>query len=139
LKPLVKQNIVSFISGCIFAIGLTISGMTQPHKIIGFLSLKNWDYSLLFVMLGAVGAHAFLQLWIRKRNRPLMDSEWHIPTRRDFTLSLIVGSAIFGIGWGLGGFCPGPAIVSLASIETRTIVFVFAMGLGIWIYQKTPT
>lgn len=132
-----KQNAVSFIVGLLFATGLAISGMTQPQKVIGFLNPWDWDPSLLFVMLGAVGVHLISYPLIRRRSSPLLDTKWHVPTRKDVTTRLIVGSALFGIGWGLAGFCPGPALTSLASGDTRSALFVGAMIFGMLLFKKT--
>lgn len=132
-----QQNAVSFIVGFIFAIGLAVSGMTQPQKIIGFLNPWEWDPSLLFVMLGAVGTHIITYPIVKKRKSPLLDTKWHVPSRKDVTSRLIIGSALFGIGWGLGGFCPGPGVTSLASGDLRVILFVVAMIAGMVLFKKT--
>lgn len=132
-----KLNAVSFVVGFLFAIGLAISGMTQPKKIIDFLNPWDWDPSLLFVMFGAVGIHLISYPLVKRRQSPLLDTKWHIPTRKDITPRLILGSALFGIGWGLAGFCPGPALTSLASIDARTVLFVGAMISGMLLFRKT--
>lgn len=132
-----KQNVVSFAVGIIFAIGLAISGMTQPQKIIGFLSPWDWDPSLLFVMIGAVGIHIAAYPLVRKRPSPLLDTKWHVPTRKDVTTRLVLGSILFGIGWGLGGFCPGPGVTSLASGDLRAFLFVGAMIVGMILFKMT--
>lgn len=131
-----KQAQGAFIVGMIFAIGLGLSGMTQPQKVIGFLDLAHWDPSLLFVMVGAIGVHAILYPIIRKRPTPLLDTKWHIPTRTEITPRLMIGAAIFGIGWGLGGFCPGPAVTAMASGQARPILFVLALLVGMVIFSK---
>lgn len=131
-----KQFLVSFFSGVLFAAGLAISGMTQPDKIIRFLTPQIWDPSLSFVMAGAVGLHAFTYHLVRKRKHPILDTKWHIPTRTDITAPLIIGSALFGIGWALVGFCPGPALVTLATGNPSAILFVSAMALGMVFYKK---
>lgn len=136
-SKLFEQNIVSFVVGVLFAVGLVVSGMTQPKKIIDFLSPSDWDPSLLFVMLGAVGIHAVSYPLIRKRKTPLLDTKWHVPTRKDLSIRLILGSAIFGVGWGLGGFCPGPGLTSLASGDLRSFIFVIAMVVGMILFRKT--
>lgn len=132
-----RQNAVSFAVGFIFAIGLAVSGMTQPQKIIGFLNPWEWDPSLLFVMLGAVGIHIVAYPLVRKRSSPMLDTKWHIPTRKDVTNRLIIGSALFGFGWGLGGFCPGPGVTSLASGDFQAVLFVGAMIVGMIVFKKT--
>lgn len=132
-----SQNIVSFTVGLLFAIGLAISGMTQPQKILDFLNPWSWDPSLLFVMLGAVGVHLISYPLVRRRVSPLLDTKWHVPNRKDVSTRLILGSALFGIGWGLAGFCPGPALTSLASGDVRVALFVGTMILGMLLFRKT--
>lgn len=132
-----RQMTVSFASGLIFALGLGLAGMTQPQKIIGFLNVFAWDPSLIAVMAGAVGLHATLYPWIRRRHSPLFDVKWHVPDRRDLNPRLIGGAAIFGVGWGLGGYCPGPALTSLPSLDMRVVVFVAAMVAGMLLFRWT--
>ncbi len=136
-STLAKQNAVSFSVGLLFAVGLAISGMTQPQQVIGFLDPWNWDPSLLFVMLGAVGVHLISYPLVKRRSSPLLDTKWHVPTRRDVTTRLILGSALFGIGWGLAGFCPGPALTSLAAGDIRSVLFVGTMVFGMLLFKKT--
>ncbi len=131
-----KNNLVSFTVGFIFAIGLGVSGMTQPTKVVGFLDVfGNWDPSLMFVMMGAISFHFILFKIIIKRKSPLLDSQWHIPNQKKMTPALIIGAVLFGIGWGLGGFCPGPAITSLASFETSPFIFVISMIAGMFLFR----
>jgi len=132
-----KQSTATLGVGFLFGIGLGIAGMTQPQKVIGFLDIQNWDPTLIFVMIGAVGMHMLTYPLVRQRRSPFLDTQWHVPTRKDITPRLLVGSALFGIGWGLGGYCPGPALTSLASGEVRTIAFVAAMFAGMWLFLKT--
>lgn len=131
-----KQSLVAFTVGLIFACGLALSGMNQPQKILQFLDPWHWDPSLLFVMLGAVGVHVLTYPLIRRRSTPLLDSKWHVPIEKVITKKLLVGSALFGIGWGLGGFCPGPAITSLATLSLQPILFVGAMLIGMLVFKK---
>lgn len=127
---------IAFLVGFIFAIGLGISGMTQPQKVIGFLDIfGNWDPALMFVMLGAIPVHLISYQISKKRKSPLLDNVWHTPTRQDLTPRLIIGSAIFGIGWGLGGYCPGPAITSLASGSQSVLVFLVSMTMGMLLHR----
>lgn len=131
-----KKNITSFIVGFIFAIGLGISGMTQPLKVMSFLDITGaFDPSLMFVMVGAIAVHFLAYRLIRKKSSPVFEREWMIPTSKELTPSLITGSFIFGIGWALGGFCPGPAITSLASLEIRPLLFVISMIGGMITYK----
>ncbi len=129
-----QQALVAFISGLIFAFGLAISGMTQPQKVIGFLQLgSGWDPSLIFVMIGAIFIHGISYRWIVGRPSPLLDHRWHIPRSKEINWSLAIGAALFGLGWGLGGFCPGPALVSFAAGQSKALYFVVAMlaGMGL--------
>ncbi len=131
-----KNSLGAIIVGYIFAIGLGVSGMTQPEKVIGFLNLfGGWDPSLVFVMVGAISIHFVLYKWIRRRSQPLFASRWFVPEQTRITPSLVLGSAIFGVGWGLGGYCPGPALVSLGSLQARSAIFVSAMIAGMVLFK----
>ena len=133
-----KSNIASFICGIFFSIGLGISGMTQPHKVIGFLDVcGEWDLSLAFVMGGAVISYLLLQLWIQRRfSTPMLGEKFQFPSRKDLDRSLIFGALLFGLGWGLGGYCPGPAITSLGSVSVNALLFVVAMGMGMLLADR---
>ena len=133
-----KSNIASFICGIIFSIGLGISGMTQPQKVIGFLDVfGEWDLSLVFVMFGAVLSYLILQLWIQRNfSIPVLGGSFQITTRKDLDRSLIIGALLFGSGWGLGGYCPGPAITSLGSGSLNALLFVVAMGIGMLVADR---
>lgn len=131
-----KNNFAALFVGVVFALGLGISGMTRPEKVIGFLDVfGSWDFSLAFVMAGAIATHAVAYRLIRRRNSPLFASHFHVPTSKDLTPSLISGAFIFGVGWALAGYCPGPAIVSLASLQVRPVMFVASMILGMGIFR----
>ena len=133
-----KSNISSIICGIIFSIGLGISGMTQPQKVIGFLDIfGEWNPSLAFVMGGAVLSYLALQLLIQRNfSIPVLGGSFQIPTRKDLDRSLIIGALLFGSGWGLGGYCPGPAITSLGSGSINALLFVFAMGVGMLLADR---
>ncbi|MFO0652475.1 MAG: DUF6691 family protein [Polyangiales bacterium] len=125
------QNAVSLLSGALFSVGLARAGMTRPEKVVGFLSFfRAWDPSLMFVMAGAIAVHATVWRALKGRRSPLLGGRFMVPTRRDLDARLLVGAAIFGVGWGLGGFCPGPAIASLATAAPAVIGFVLAMLAG---------
>lgn len=131
-----KNAVAAFAVGFIFAIGLGISGMTQPQKVVGFLdAFGSWDPSLVFVMAGAVMVHFVTYRLIRKRNSPLLSAKWHVPTKTEITPALIFGSVLFGVGWGLAGFCPGPAVTSLASFEAKPLLFVASMLTGMLVFK----
>ncbi|HET9237728.1 MAG TPA: DUF6691 family protein [Oligoflexus sp.] len=135
-----KQGLAAFAVGFIFAIGLGVSGMTQPEKVMGFLDVfGNWDPSLMFVMIGAIGVHAVAYRLIRKRSSPLLAGSWHVPTKKDLTPALMIGSVLFGLGWGLAGYCPGPAVTSLASFQFQAWLFVAAMLVGMLIFKALDT
>jgi uncharacterized protein len=127
--------LMSFVSGLIFAVGLALSGMTQPAKVTAFLDFTgDWDPSLACVMVGAILVHAVLYRLIRRRPSPVFAATFAVPTRKDIDARLIGGAALFGIGWGLGGFCPGPAITALASGRGTVVLFVVAMLAGMSLY-----
>ena len=131
-----KNNLAALFVGVIFALGLGISGMTRPEKVIGFLDVFGaWDFSLAFVMAGAFGMHAVAYRIIRRRKSPLFSSHFHVPTSKDLTPSLIIGAFIFGVGWALAGYCPGPAIASLASLNVRPAMFVVSMIVGMAFFR----
>jgi uncharacterized membrane protein YedE/YeeE len=134
-----KPLVVAFFSGLIFALGLGVSAMTQPAKIIGFLDLFGgaWDPSLMFVMAGAIGVHLPLYRWARARGieAPAIGTCGPLETAgapATVDRRLLLGAGIFGVGWGLGGYCPGPAVVSIASAAPGVLVFVAAMVVGMW-------
>jgi uncharacterized membrane protein YedE/YeeE len=108
--------------------------MTDPKNVIGFLDLLgDWNPRLAFVMAGAVGVHAPIVAWVRRRGTPLLAARLLIPTRRDIDAALVGGSALFGVGWGISGYCPGPVLVSLPSAQVGVVVFVAALIVGSWI------
>jgi len=129
-------SIASFVCGLVFGLGLLISGMTEPAKVLGFLDIFGaWDATLAFVMAGAVAVSSVGFILARRRSAPLLASSFAWPTRRDIDAPLVVGSALFGVGWGLCGICPGPALVDLAGLSAPIIVFVAAMVLGMFGYE----
>jgi uncharacterized membrane protein YedE/YeeE len=136
----VAAIVTAALAGALFGAGLVISGMTQPARIVHFLDpLSGWDPSLAFVMAGAVAVYATCYAGIRRRlGRPWFDIRFHVPTRTDIDPPLVAGAAIFGIGWGLGGLCPGPAIVAAVSGTTSTIAFVLAMIAGMYAADSIP-
>jgi uncharacterized membrane protein YedE/YeeE len=125
----------AFAAGLIFGVGLLVSGMTDPGKVIGFLDLAgDWDPSLAFVMGGAVLVALFAFQFANKRARTFFGGAMHLPRNRDIDRRLVGGSLVFGIGWGLAGFCPGPALVSFAAGEEKAAIFVAAMLIGMLLY-----
>jgi uncharacterized membrane protein YedE/YeeE len=124
-------------SGLVFGIGLSLSGMLNPVRVQGFLDVfGNWDPSLAFVLGGAV-AVAFVGVQVMKRMRhPAFDDSFHLPTNRKIDAPLVIGSALFGLGWGIGGLCPGPAVASLSVGIPQTVLFVLAMLIGMTLYDR---
>ena len=128
------KNLFSLLSGLIFGIGLIISGMTNPAKVIGFLDVTgNWDPSLIFVMGGAIIFFAPSFYLLRGKNKPFFGSSFQIPTIRKIDRKLILGSSLFGVGWGMVGLCPGPAISSLGLLQPLSILFVLSMISGFYL------
>ena len=131
--------LVAAFAGALFGAGLLVSGMTVPSRVIGFLDpLSGWDPTLLFVMAGGAGFYAVAYRAImRRRTEPLFDRRFHLPTRADIDRRLALGAAIFGVGWGLAGICPGPGTVSAAAGSGSAAVFIAAMLGGIALHWMT--
>lgn len=131
-----QHRFFEFLAGLLFGVGLILAGMTNPSKVTGFLDLAGaWDPSLAFVMGGAilVGLGAFAVA--KRRGTSLLGEPMHLPTSRAIDSRLIFGSLVFGAGWGLAGFCPGPAIVSLGAGQLKAVVFVLAMLAGMAVFE----
>lgn len=126
-----RRTVAALLSGALFAGGLALGGMTRPEKILGFLDVfGDWDPSLLFVMAGAVTTYALLFRLSLRRSMPLFAERFRLPTRTQIDRPLVVGAVLFGAGWGLAGYCPGPALCSLATGRAEAFLFVGAMLLG---------
>jgi uncharacterized membrane protein YedE/YeeE len=136
-----RMQWVAFVSGVLFAVGLGLSGMTQPSKVIAFLDVFGaWDPSLAFVMLGAIAVHITVaRRAARPAARPLLAARFMLPTSTQIDGRLVTGAALFGLGWGAAGFCPGPALVSLVSLSWTTLLFVAAMLVGMLLHTATMT
>lgn len=127
----------AFIWGAVFALGLGIAGMTQPTRIIAFLDITgDWNPSLLFVMGGAVMLGLVTFPWIVSGAKPLWAERFHLPRQQLIDRALILGAMIFGIGWGLAGYCPGPALVALTTFSPHATVFVFTMAAGLYLGDR---
>jgi uncharacterized protein len=125
----------AFCSGLLFAIGLGISGMTLPQKVLAFLDVTgDWDPSLALVMISSAGLYLLLHRLVLRSGRPLAAPRFQLPTRRDIDAPLVVGSVLFGVGWGLVGLCPGPAVTALASMHEDVLVFFVSMIAGMYAY-----
>jgi len=131
------NHLVSLVSGLLFAAGLVLGGMTQPLKVIGFLDFTggSWDPSLAFVMGGALVVYGIAFRLITRRDKPVLADRFQIPTRRDLPPRLFVGASLFGIGWALAGFCPGPAVVAAGSGMTEAFLFLPGMAGGMLLFR----
>lgn len=124
-------KISSLIAGLIFGLGLTISQMVNPEKVLGFLNLfGEWDPSLIFVMAGGIITFSPLYFIFKNKSKPIFAKHFITPSSNEIDKKLIIGSSLFGIGWGLVGLCPGPAVSSLAFLNTNSFIFVFFMFTG---------
>lgn len=130
------KGLIALISGFLFAIGLGLSGMTQPHIVRGFLDVfGNWDWRLIGVMAGAISVHAITYRLILKRTSPILDSKFQLPTKKDIDYRLIFGALLFGLGWGWAGICPGPGLVATVSGKGEFFYFVGSMLIGMKVFQ----
>lgn len=131
------KHIAIFTSGLIFGLGLILSGMSNPAKVINFLDLAGrWDPSLAMVMGGAIPV-AFLGFrWLERRQQTVFGETLHLPGTRHITRPLMLGSFLFGAGWALAGFCPGPAIAALGMGQEKAVLFVAAMLIGMWVHDN---
>ena len=132
------KGVVAFACGVTFALGLGMGGMTQPSRVLAFLDVAgDWDPRLALVMFGAIAVYAPAYRLALRRGRPVLALAFDLPTRRSIDGSLVTGALLFGIGWGLAGLCPGPALTSLASGEPVAVLFVAAMLVGI-VLSRVP-
>lgn len=128
--------LTSLLAGLVFGLGLIVSGMANPAKVLGFLDLAGrWDPSLALVMAGAIAVGSVAFLLVKNRPRSLLGAEMKLPTARHIDRRLVVGSALFGMGWGIAGFCPGPGLVALGMGESKALVFVAAMLAGMVLFE----
>ena len=147
---MLKKSLFALAAGLLFALGLVVSGMTQPAKVIGFLHLAGlaqgvswqaapgyWDPSLGLVMGGALMVTLLAFAITPKATKPWADDKFYLPTRKDIDKRLLVGATLFGMGWGVAGFCPGPGIASLLAGGTDALIFVAALAVSMWITQRT--
>lgn len=128
--------LTSLLAGLLFGLGLIVAGMTNPAKVVGFLNLAGpWDPSLAFVMAGAIAVGTVAFLIARRRAVSLLGAAMQLPSTRDIDRRLVLGSLVFGVGWGLAGFCPGPGLVALGMGEFKALVFVAAMLVGMGAFE----
>lgn len=132
--------LASFVAAVLFGVGLVVAGMTTPSKVVGFLDVFGaWDPSLALVMMGAIAVHTLLYRLTRKRSAPLFDFRFHVPDQLPVDGRLLVGAALFGVGWGLAGICPGPGVVAAAGAgfdgdASSIFIFVGAMAVGMALF-----
>ena len=135
-----RRQIVAFVSGVLFALGLSLSGMTRPSKVLGFLDVGgNWDPSLLLVMVGAIAVYATTFWTSRRMDRPILAEVFAEPAAARIDLRLLLGAGLFGVGWGLAGYCPGPALTSFGAGIEQAVYFVAAMTAGIGLVRAADT
>ena len=130
-------RLISLLSGIIFGLGLTISGMVNPQKVLGFLNIFDaWDPSLIFVMVGAIIIFAPLHYIFKKKSRPILAKNFISIENKNIDKKLLIGSGLFGTGWGLAGLCPGPAIASISFLNPSSLIFVLFMFVGFFIANR---
>lgn len=130
------NRVVSLVAGLVFGLGLGISGMTDPSKVLGFLDVSGaWDPSLMLVLGGAVGVTALSFRLILRSPAPLLAGSFHLPERRQVDVPLLAGSALFGVGWGLSGYCPGPGVALLANVSWETWIFIPSLLAGMLLHR----
>lgn len=132
------QVAIAFLVGFIFSLGLGLSGMADPEKVLGFLTLnENWNPSLIFVMVGAIAFHAFVYRSIRqmKMDHPMLDEKYYLSNLTEITPQLVIGATVFGIGWGIAGICPGPAILAATAGNNFAIIFLPSLIVGMLIHR----
>ena len=131
------KALAGYLAGLLFGLGLAISGMTDPARVIGFLDVAGaWDPTLIFVLGGAVITTFIGYRLAWRRQSPVLDARFQLPTRRDLDGRLLGGAALFGIGWGLTGYCPGPAVASLPGLSWPLALFLVAMVAGWWLARR---
>ena len=134
-----RASLASLFIGTVFGVGLTVSEMINPAKVIGFLDFAgDWDPTLGIVMAAALAVATLGFAMVRRRREPYLGGAFQIPTRKDVDARLIGGAVVFGVGWGVAGFCPGPAIAAVATGSWPVLVFVAAMLAGIWLHRLLP-
>lgn len=133
------KTLMGYIAGLLFGLGLALAGMTDPARVLGFLDLFGaWDPTLMFVLGGAVATTFIGYRIVFRRERPMLGETFQLPTRQDLDARLIGGAALFGIGWGLSGYCPGPAIASIAGLTAPLLAMLAAMVAGWFLARAIP-
>ena len=137
MKHSYKQDLLALVTGTIFGLGLSISQMIDRQRVIGFLDVAGtWDPTLLFVLAGAVATTVITFRFVLRRQTPLLAEKFFLPSRNSIDRRLLLGSAIFGVGWGISGFCPGPGITALALGNWNAVLFVLALIVGMVAFHQ---
>ena len=137
MKNLLKQDVLALISGTIFGVGLGLSQMIDRQRVLGFLDIAgDWDPTLIFVLAGAVTFTVVAFRFVLRRKTPLIGDKFWVPKRHDVDWKIVTGAAIFGIGWGLSGYCPGPGIVALVLGRWNPVLFVFSLAVGMLVFNR---
>jgi uncharacterized membrane protein YedE/YeeE len=132
-----RTHLAAFLAGLLFALGLGLSGMTQPAVVLGFLDVGgDWNPALMAVMAGAIGVNLPACQWLLRLPRPLWSARFHLPPHGGLDRELVAGSALFGIGWGLSGYCPGTGIVAVSGGGLPAIAFTLSMVAGFWLFKR---
>jgi uncharacterized membrane protein YedE/YeeE len=131
-----KQNLLALLAGLIFGLGLSLSQMIDRDRVLGFLDVTgDWDPTLLFVLAGAVAVTVISFRFVLRQSQPVFAEKFRLPTRQDIDAPLVIGAAIFGIGWGIAGYCPGPALTALVLGIWNPVIFVLSMIIGSLFYK----
>lgn len=133
------RNAIALSAGLLFGLGLVFGGMTRPDVVLGFLDVAGaWNPQMLLVIAGAVATTAVGYRLAQRRGQPLLEKTFHLPPPHRIDARLLAGAAVFGVGWGLAGYCPGPALASLAGLSPSTLLFVATMAFGWWLGARLP-
>lgn len=131
-----NRNFIALSSGIIFGIGLSLSQMVNPSKVLGFMDIAgDWDPSLALVMIGALAVTFVTFKWILKRPAPLLDKNFYVPVHNKLDKPLLLGAALFGIGWGMSGYCPGPAVAGMGMLNIEALVMVASICIGFFTHK----
>jgi len=134
---MMKQNITALVAGLLFGLGLAISQMIDPARVLGFLDVAGvWDPTLIFVLGGAVGVAVVAFRFVLRQQNPFLALTFRLPNKTEIDRPLILGSALFGIGWGISGYCPGPGITALVLGSWNSVLFVIALAVGSFLYSR---
>jgi uncharacterized protein len=136
MQPNLKENAIALVSGLLFGLGLGLSQMIDRDRILGFLDVSGvWEPTLMFVLAGAVAVTVVAFRFILRQPHPIWANQFHLPTKKDIDIPLVVGAAIFGVGWGISGYCPGPGMTAIVVGFWNPVLFIFAFIVGSLTYK----